>query len=993
MKRACAFGWAVAVALAFFGLGSLRAQDDGPDGDHEAGEAEPAARRRAGGPARPQAERNYRDFDEVTKGAQRIDGLFTLHRKDDHLYAEIRPHQFDEPMLVPVTIARGLAMAGWPINQGDEWVIAFHRAGDKVQVVRKNIYYKAPEHSPLEKAVKQNYTDSVMMALPIVSIHHAGGQSVVVDFADVFLTDFAQLGIGFLDRNRTTWHKVKGFANNVEIEVDATFGGGGHGGMHGFGGGGSVDDRGRTVVIHYSLAKMPDHGYHPRHADDRVGHFLNTTKDFGSDDPDTSYVRLVNRWRLEKADHRADLSPPKRQIVWYVEDNVPHEYRPAVEDGIREWNKAFEKIGFRDAIAVRWQQAGRDEFDPEDINYCTFRWITTSDTFAMSCLRSNPVTGEMIDGDVIFDASWIRYWTEQYAFLTGTPTPSGRGAEAGAGASEPLAVGRVISPILAAREGFGLPRPLPRTTARLLGVLGGTEAPRVELVPQRWNELEAKIRRRQSSGPFAACQLSYGMRPELGLAAIAFAEAKDKGKGKEKDKDEKDKDKEKKKDEPKLPEELIPQLIKEVVMHEVGHSLGLRHNFKASTMLSADQLNDKAITRVKGMSGSVMDYNPINIAPKGQKQGDYVTTTIGPYDYWAIEYAYKPIDGNEQAELKKIASRSPEHDLVFATDEDMYLSDDPLVNTYDLGSDTLRFAKDRVALAAELAKDLDAKVVRDGESFVRVREAFGVLMSQWGNAAHLVSSHVGGQSVARDHRGKGARDPLTPVPAARQRAAMAFLTGQILSDKAFRFSPALLRRLAGDTWHDWGSGGFDLGSSVDYPVNEEILSIQKIALSHCLSPGVLSRLENQAHQVESAGDALSPAEVFRGISDGVWSELADPAAAKSGAGADGKTFGLSTVRRNLQREHLRRLAVIALGNGRPAGFDDVYRYVTFFNAGRYPADARSLARMHLRETDARIAKLLARKDLPVDDTTRAHLEECRDQIAKVVDAGLQIREP
>ena len=67
-----------------------------------------------------------------------------------------------------------------------------------------------------------------------------------------------------------------------------------------------------------------------------------------------------------------------------------------------------------------------------------------------------------------------------------------------------------------------------------------------------------------------------------------------------------------------------------------------------------------------------MDYNPINIAPKGQKQGDYTTTTIGPYDYWAIEYAYKPIDGDEAAELKKIAARSPEPDLVFATDEDMY---------------------------------------------------------------------------------------------------------------------------------------------------------------------------------------------------------------------------------------------------------------------------------------------------------------------------------
>ena len=165
---------------------------------------------------------------------------------------------------------------------------------------------------------------------------------------------------------------------------------------------------------------MPDSGYRPRMADQRVGYFLNATKDFGSNDPDTTFVRRINRWRLEKADSGAELSPPKKQIVWWVEDTVPHEYRPYVEEGILEWNKAFEKIGFRNALSVRWQNE-RDEFDPEDINYCTFRWVTTPMTFAMSNVRSNPITGEMIDGDVIFDASWIRYWQQEYAYLVGAP--------------------------------------------------------------------------------------------------------------------------------------------------------------------------------------------------------------------------------------------------------------------------------------------------------------------------------------------------------------------------------------------------------------------------------------------------------------------------------------------------------------------------------------------------------------------------------------------
>src|SRR5205823_10902190 len=138
------------------------------------------------------------------------------------------------------------------------------------------------------------------------------------------------------------------------------------------------------------------------------------------------YVRYINRWRLEKADPRAKLSPPRKQIVWYIEDTVPIEYRPYVEAGIREWNKAFEKIGFREAIAVRWAQEGRDEFDPEDANYCTFRWITSDRTYAMSCFRSNPLTGEIIDGDIVFDASWVRHWKQEHALLVGA---TGRDAE------------------------------------------------------------------------------------------------------------------------------------------------------------------------------------------------------------------------------------------------------------------------------------------------------------------------------------------------------------------------------------------------------------------------------------------------------------------------------------------------------------------------------------------------------------------------------------
>ena len=262
---------------------------------------------------------------------------------------------------------------------------------------------------------------------------------------------------------------------------------------------------------------------------------------------------MINRWRLEKADPKAKLSPPKKQIIWYVEDTVPHEYRPYVEEGIREWNKAFEKIGFRDAIAVRWQEPGRDDFDPEDINYCTFRWITTEQTFAMSCLRANPLTGEMIDGDVIFDASWIRLWKQEYAFLTGTPVPTGRGRRPGAGPS-PLAVGEIISPIHGRQAGL---RPAdarcPTAAAACSPSRPGRASRGPSWSPPGWSELDVQLRRRQAAGRFSACQLqrrdAARARPRRDRPGRRRRRDDDKDKD-DKDKDKKDKDK---KDEAEAP--------------------------------------------------------------------------------------------------------------------------------------------------------------------------------------------------------------------------------------------------------------------------------------------------------------------------------------------------------------------------------------------------------------------------------------------------------
>lgn len=129
--------------------------------------------------------------------------------------------------------------------------------------------------------------------------------------------------------------------------------------------------------MHYSISYLPRTSYKPRLADDRVGYFLTVLKDYSKKSDDEQFVRDINRWDLTKADPSADLSPPKKPIVFWLEKSIPFKYRKPIREGILEWNKGFEKAGYDNAIEVREQPDDAD-WDAEAIDHNTFRWITTN---------------------------------------------------------------------------------------------------------------------------------------------------------------------------------------------------------------------------------------------------------------------------------------------------------------------------------------------------------------------------------------------------------------------------------------------------------------------------------------------------------------------------------------------------------------------------------------------------------------------------------------
>lgn len=847
----------------------------------------------------------YEALTTGTKQPKAKDGqMWQLHYKDQQILVEIPPAHLNQNFIVVTSIARGIStmpvLGGMSWNFGDDAVWSFAKVGEKLHVLRRNARFRANPGSPEANAVKLAYSDSVLYALPILTTSPSGG--MLVDMTRIFMSDDENIGrsIGMaFAPDRSTLAKVEAYPQNVEIEVAAVYAGGRDFET-------VADSRGAQVNVHYSISRLPGNDYRPRVADDRVGYFLTVLKDFSDKKDDEHFVRYINRWNLQKADPSAKLSPPKEPIIFYMEKTVPINLRPYVRAGIEEWNKAFEKLGYSNAIEVR-QQRDDDSWDPEDVRYNTFRWITANAGFAMGPSRVNPFTGQILDADIIFDADFMTHWKQQYETFTVS--------DAAALMGQPAEPGDTA---------FG-----------------------------------ALLKQDHVHGAGRLCDYCNGMQQQMGFAAailMARGDVMAPGQG--------------------LPDDLIAQGLKEVVMHEVGHTLGLRHNFKASSWKTLSEIDDPVKSVAEGTVGSVMDYNPTNIAPKGAKQGLYFPQTIGPYDYWAIEYGYKQISGDETAELKKIASRGAEPGLDYATDEDTF-GIDPLVNRFDFGKDPLEFARRQTKNSAELWSKVVERAVADGDGYQRARQAFSLLLSEYWRTLAFVARFPGGVYVHRDHKGDpNGRIPYRPVEAARQREAM-----KLLTESAFNLPPLpppdVLNALASTRWSHWG---LREPRTIDYPLHNQIELMQSQILSQVLSTSTLARLHDNEAKMAADADTYTLAEHLRLLVDSIFSEWREPP--KAGEYSNRKPY-ISSLRRNLQRNALKRLTSLVVSSPSSAASIVI---LLGGSSGGVPEDARTLVRMYLADMDKQIAALLGAQDVKLDDYTRAHLLDSQERIRKVLQA-------
>jgi hypothetical protein len=417
-------------------------------------------------------------------------------------------------------------------------------------------------------------------------------------------------------------------------------------------------------------------------------------------------------------------------------------------------------------------------------------------------------------------------------------------------------------------------------------------------------------------------------------------------------------------------EKLIMQGIKECAMHEVGHTLGLAHNFRASAYYSLEELNDTSKTAETGLGMSVMDYNPVNIMPSGMKQGDYFSQTIGPYDIWAIEYGYTPLAGStpeaELPELEKIAGRSGDPRYAFGSDENARgIDPDPLTIRYDLGDNAVAYAKAEAQLVAESWPNLVDELIDEGDGYQKARRAFNALVTRHGSVMFAAARCVGGLYVSRSHKGdENASEPLRVIPADQQREALALIEEQVFSDTPFGFPPELYGQLAASHWDHWG---VDLVERPDYPVHEVILMWQDRILSKLMSSLTLARIYDSELKVPAEEDALTTAELLERLTGAIFAETQSLQPGEY----TNRQPAISSLRRNLQRSYLERLSRLALG---PTDA---------------PQDCQTIAFAELTRLKRQIDEL-ADGNIQLDSYSRAHLEESSVRIAKVLDATMLI---
>ena len=792
-------------------------------------------------------------FEALTRGATRSAGLLPIWRKQDKVWVEIPAKLIGQPLFLSPKIASGIGEGG--VLGGlmqSRWArvgrpqwVTFRRVQQQVQLLAVNATYTAAVGTPQARAVEAAYSPSLIVAAPLASAPDPATGAVLVDASALWLNDW--LGIGpHLQRQYRQGHAFDPRQSQV-IQARQVDG------TTVF----EVQQHFATAAISAPSAatglgqpapSLPRTLPDPRSLFVQVHHSLSALPEQPMRTRPAD--ARVGYFSTTVVDFTNDLSrTPRKQFIsrWRLQKQDPAAAR----------SKPVQPIVF-------WLDASIPEAYRATVREGVLAWNQAFEAIGYEgAIEARQATPEQSADNLATGRASIRWMTNAQAQF-GAIGPSHVDPRSGEILDADIAIESLTV------------RGMRQLRSQFMTDDGDDASASPASVIHHAGE---------------ACEHGLHAAEQLGTW-LSLAEA----------------DRPVDPDSPEV-QAFVQAYLKDVVMHEVGHALGLRHNFRASRWRSPAQLLNKALTTREGNSASVMDYAAVNLPPPGQSGGAPFQTTLGPYDFWAIEYGYGALpESNAQAErqLRDIARRSADprwaRALAYGSDEDEALGIDPQALTFDLGDDPIAFARNRFALAQDLIDRTERRTSTPLDDVDRPRRALAHALRESARGAQVLIRQVGGVVIRR--QGPEAKtDAIDPLPATQQRQALAVLQQSWLRPQPLRIPASLMRRLGPNTL-DWSPGNLGSIGKPDVSIAEQQLQVQRSVLNQLMADGLAERLlDNRDRTQDREAHPLLPQEVLQRLQDSIWSPT---------SALDAKA---ASWQRNLQREHTQRLAASVL---RPA---------------------------------------------------------------------------